>query len=49
MMELRIEMVEAAQEPNLGCDRTSTTSSINRWSEVKLCSDPKQLIAEKHK
>ena len=50
MMKLRIAMGEAAYQPKLGGDRTSTaSSSVNWWTEVKLCSGPKQLIAEKHK
>jgi len=49
-MGLRILIREAAYQPNLDGDRTNTaSSSINWWTEVELCSGPKQLIAEKHK
>lgn len=49
-MQLRIVKAEAADHPNLGRGRTNTVSPGVDWSaEVKLCSDPKQLIAEKYK
>jgi hypothetical protein len=46
----RIAVGEAPTRPTWVGDRTSTaSSSINWWTEVKLCSGPKQLIAEKYK